>query len=338
MNAVAFQDHLSRIELLVDESRALRLDDPKRMVYLAELARAAAERLDPTEHGAAKVADIQARTWAELGNAYRLVEAIDRAEDAMERAMHCYQGGSQDPELLALIADRVATLFSYQRRFPDAIRILDHLVAFHRERGQWHLAGRSLLLRGLYTDYSGDPEAALHFTCEALDLLDPEKEPTLPLMAIHNLLCFATEIGRFSFVRRLLPRIAPLYTADQNRLPVLRLRWLEGRVAAGLQELDAAEAAFQEARRGFEETGLVFPGSLVALDLAELWLRRGRTAEIQALAEELIASFRALRVGREAIVALLLLRRACEQRAAELKIREAIERAALLVRQLADRH
>jgi tetratricopeptide (TPR) repeat protein len=336
MNAAASQDSVARIELLVAESRALRFDDPQRMVYLAELARAAAERLDPARDGGIRVADLQARAWAELANAYRLSEAIDRAEDAIARAMSCFESGSGDPELLALIADRLATLLSYRRRFPEAIEILDVLIAFYRERNESHRAGRSLLLRGLYTEYAGEPDAAVVVICEALDLLDFEREPSLLIPAVHNLLWCATTLGQFTLVRRLLARASSLYLTDHNRLSILRLRWLEGRVAAGLQELDTAEAAFAEARRGFDEAGLVFPASLVALDLAELWLRRGRTAEIQAVAEELIGAFQALRVGRETIVSLLLLRRICEQREADLKIREAIERTVLLVRQLAE--
>jgi hypothetical protein len=51
----------------------------------------------------------------------------------------------------------------------------------------------------------------------------------------------------------------------------------------------------------------------VALDLAAVWLRRGKTARVRELVEEMIATFRALRIAREAVAALLILREACDR-------------------------
>jgi len=50
---------------------------------------------------------------------------------------------------------------------------------------------------------------------------------------------------------------------------------------------------------------------MAGLDLAALWAQQGRIDEIQALAQEMIATFRALRIAREAIVTLLILQKAC---------------------------
>ena len=51
-------DEIWRINLLLEESRGERYNDPARMVYLAELGRAASEHLDPGCLGEARVADI----------------------------------------------------------------------------------------------------------------------------------------------------------------------------------------------------------------------------------------------------------------------------------------
>ncbi len=117
-------------------------------------------------------------------------------------------------------------------------------------------------------------------------------------------------MGLFAAVRRLLPGVLPLYGED--RLNRLRLGWVEARVAAGLKEVREAERTFREVRGGFLGEGLLFPGSLVSLDLALLLLQEGRAVEIVELAGELILSFRALGVGREAVASLVLLRRAAE--------------------------
>jgi len=325
-------DRLARIEMLLGESRAHRYDDPQEMVYLAELARAAADRLDPGLLGETTVTDLQARVWAELGNAYRLADALDLAETAMGQAVRCFEDGTRDAGLLSLISTRLSSLLCHRRRFPEAFELLDRLHAHYLSQGEHHLAGHALIKRGLYMAYSGESGGAILVTCEGLSRIDVDRDPTLTLSAVHNLLLCASQLGRFALARRLMETVRPLYERQQNGLNLLRLRWVEGQVAAGLGEPVEAEAAFQEVRSGFLAVGLVFPASMVSLDLALLWAEQGRTTEIRDLALELIASFRALGVGREATIALVLLRRACEEeKVALLKVREAIQQAAGLL-------
>jgi tetratricopeptide (TPR) repeat protein len=303
-------DMLSIIEHLLGESRASRYQDPLRMIYLAELAQAAAHRLDPDQIRPELIADTHARVWAELGNAYRLAELLDRAEAAFKSAVDALDRGSGDLLLAAEVADRFASLLAHRRRFQEAFALLERLAAFYLSQGEPHLAGRALITRGAYAENDGDPATSLRYTLGGLELIQPACDATLLLSAVHNLVWSGMNLGLYSLVAELLPRIRPLYGSD--RLNGLRLRWLEGRLAAGTGEAEVAEAAFGDARAGFAESRLIFPASLVTIDLALLLARGGRRAEIIPLAEEIMASFRALQVGREAILALLLLRRACE--------------------------
>lgn len=303
-------DMLSLIERLLGESRASRYQDPLRMIYLAELAQTAAHRLDPRRLRPEAIADTHARVWAELGNAYRLAALFDRSEAAFKNAVDALERGSGDPLLAARIADRFASLLSHRRRFPEAFALLDRVAQFYVSRGERHLAGRTLISRGAYAENAGDPETAIRYTLGGLELIQPARDATLLLSAVHNLVWSATDLGLYSLVAEFLPRIRSLY--GSSRLNGLRLRWLEGRLAAGTGQCAVAEAAFGDARAGFVESRLIFPASLVTIDLALLLAREGRRAEIIPLAEEVATTFRALQVGREAILALLLLRRACE--------------------------
>ena len=244
-------------------------------------------------------------------------------------------GADGDRRILAQITDRTASLLWHQRRFEDAFALLDRIAQYYRGRGEDNLAARVLIKRGFITENSGDPRQALRLLLEAVTLLDSRADSGLRLAGVHNLLWCATELGLFPLVRRLLGKVRPLYGSSGNRLNLLRLRWVEGRVSAGLGSPEEAEAAFREVREGFLEAGLLFPASMVSLDLARLWLTQTRIAEIKGLAEELIESFRLLRVGREAIVSLLLLRRACEkERIVASEIAEAVDRAATQIGRL----
>src|SRR3954453_4068802 len=52
-------DPMAVVDLLLAASRACRYDDVSRMVYLAELAQGAADRLEGERHGVAAVADVR---------------------------------------------------------------------------------------------------------------------------------------------------------------------------------------------------------------------------------------------------------------------------------------
>ena len=306
-------DEFARIDLLLEESRSSRFTDPARMVYFAELAQAAAHRLSPDHHSPLVVADTQARVWAELGNAYRLADALDSAEAAFVQSVDALERGSGAPLLAALVADRFAALLCHRRRFDEAFALLDRLSTFYLAAEERHLAGRALVIRGAYEENAGNPQACALYTAKGLELIDSREEPGLLLSAVHNLLSSAADLGHFSLAAEFLPVIRPLYGSD--RLNLLRLRWLEGRVAAGLGKTVEAEEAFRAVKAGFAEARLIFPAGLVMLDLALLLDREGRTAEIVPLAEEMLTFFQALQIGREAVVSLLLLRRSCEERA-----------------------
>ncbi|MEO6191599.1 MAG: hypothetical protein ABIS20_01200 [Thermoanaerobaculia bacterium] len=325
-------DELQDIDLLLEESRAHRFSDPERVVYLAELARAAADRLQVSVHGRAAVADTRAKVWTELANAYRLSDELDRAEEALGRAVRHFEEGSRHPDLLARIVDRFATLLCYRRRFDEALALLDRLASFYLARGDRHLAGRTLVTRGLYTENAGEALRAIEFTRRGLELIDPARDPHLLLAGVHNLLWCASALGRYALIERLVPRVRFLYGDD--RLNVLRLEWVEARAAFGLGRGEEAERLYEKVRAGFADAGLIFPTSLVSLELALVWLSRGRTSEVALLAGELATAFQGLKVGREVIVSLLLLRRAIEEGRALDELEGRIRSLAISIRSL----
>ena len=72
-----------------------------------------------------------------------------------------------------------------------------------------------------------------------------------------------------------------------------------------------------------------YNAALVALDLALLLSRQGRTEELKRLAAELVAAFESRAIHREATAALILFQRACEE---ERATAEMISRIASLLR------
>ena len=314
----------ARCEACIERSRSLRRRDPDGMLMSASFAVSLAERMEPQGQSSEQIADLQARAWAELGNARRVAGELADAEADLGRALDRADRGTGDRSLLADLMDLSASLFVDQRRFPEALRLLDGVEGLHRAAGDLHAAGRALVSKGTATGHALDHEAAIGLLVEALRLLDAQREPRLVLMAIHNLLMFLVEVGRSAEAARLFAQSRSLYRTYAVGLDRLRAGWLEGRIAAGQGDDASAETAFKEVRSGFVDAAMPYDAALVSLELAAVWLRRGRAAEIQGLVDEMLAIFQARRIRREAIGALLVLREACERQGATAALLQAV--------------
>jgi tetratricopeptide (TPR) repeat protein len=302
---------LPRVRALLEAGRSLRHHDPQATLRFAKLARYAADRLSLKDFGAKAVADVRALAWAELGNAYRICDDLPSASRAMNRAIHWSRRGSQADLLLARLADLLASLLGAQGRFPEAYQLLLLVYHAHERNGRPHLAGRALFSAGNMAAWAGSRGTALLLLRRGLDLLDDERDPALVSQLLLAMISNLAELGRFRSARRLLWRCRHLFLESGNELDLVRVRWVEGKIYAGLSDFPRAELAFQETRAEFAKHEQVYLAAIAGLDLAALWAQQGRLDEIRALAHEMIATFRALRIAREAIVTLLILQRAC---------------------------
>jgi tetratricopeptide (TPR) repeat protein len=259
------------------------------------------------------VADLQAQAWAELGNARRIANDPNGAEADLATALERARQGTEDPLLLARLMDLTASLYTAQRRFADAFQLLDWVFQIHEREGDAHSAGRALIKKGISCGYALDTEQAVRLFGQGLRLIEPLHDPKLVLSAVHSLIWFLVDGGRLEAASRLLVESRELYAVHAERLDRIKVHWVEGRIAAGIGDDDTAERAFLEVRRDYEEAELPYDAALVSLDLAALWLRGGRSSEIRSLIDETLAVFRARKIRREAIGALLMLREAFEK-------------------------
>jgi hypothetical protein len=137
---------------------------------------------------------------------------------------------------------------------------------------------------------------------------------------LHNILLFRVELGHYETARRQLQRMRSLYAIHATELDLMKLHWIEGKIAAGLGDLVTAEATFQQIRQDLDDAGLGYEAALISLDLAGVWLLQGRTAEVHGVVTEMVGTFRALGVEREAMSALHMLQEALRQDQATLEV------------------
>ena len=127
-------------------------------------------------------------------------------------------------------------------------------------------------------------------------------------------------LERFAEAAELLPCVRELALEQRNELDLIRVVWLAARVAAGQGRVEEAEAGFEQVRQAFLDHDLPYVAAVASLDLAVLWLRAGRTAEVRELAAEMEVVFRAKKIRREALAAILLFCEAAKQETATVEL------------------
>jgi tetratricopeptide (TPR) repeat protein len=303
---------LAVCELLIERSFEEGPRDESRAIELAELAIEVASQLDGEYYGRSVVQDLQARAWAYLGNARRIAFDLAGAEEALSRAERIAERGSADPLEEARILDLKAALLSDQGRFEKAADLLDMVIEIYTDVREPHRKGRALISKGTYLGCAGLPEEAIELISEGLSLIDEERDPLLALTARHNLAWFLNDDGRGEEALRQLERFRSTYRESPDPWTELRLAWLEGRIALSLGRWERAEERLREARQRFLAEAQGYDASLVTLDLANLYLKQGRAAEVRQLAREMLPVFLSRDIHHQALAALSVFQRAAE--------------------------
>jgi len=318
-------------EALLRKSYEARFTDPNRMLSLAESAAGVAKHIKVEKYPwPGFVADLRARAFAELGNAYRVNDRLSEAEKAFEQARRFLEDGTNDPFLEGRVLDLFASLRRAQRRLSDAIELLCRAHELYLDAGDSHLAGRALISKGINTHYQGYPRKAVDLVREGSQLLDPERDRQLLAISQQGLLHALTDCGEYRQASALLLQSGLREAFAVEPLNLLKLRWVEGKIHAGLGRSEKAERAFIEVRREYSRLGQVYDAAMVGLELASVWLRQGQILQVRELAEEMYETFADLGVQPEAARALYFVREACLAQAVTVtmieRVRQFLER------------
>ncbi|HSG40078.1 MAG TPA: hypothetical protein VLE27_10610 [Thermoanaerobaculia bacterium] len=308
-------------ELFCKESARLAAIDPARAVESAELAVFISDLLreeDPQK--SPYLYQLRGYAWAHDGNARRVLGDLRNADESFSIAEAWWEAGEVEVgDALGfepVILDHKASLRIAQRRFSDAFEMLDRLYEIHTKgdrHADCHLAGRALVKKAMALGEMGEPELALGLLHQAEGLVEPQRDSRLYLCLRHNLLWDLAHTGRYEEAQEMLPGVITLCQELGNPMDMLRLRWTEGRIAAGLGRTGQAIEVLQELRQEFAERGIAYDAALITLELTALYAKEGRYAEVKELSLEMAEIFRAHEVHREGLAALLFFQQAAER-------------------------
>lgn len=302
----------ARVEDLLARAWAVRHESVTEMLRISRQAVLAASALSPATCGAPQAADLLGRAWAGYGNACRIAGDLDGAQQALDQAADLLTRGTGDLQDRARLYEFQAALESARGSYDLALTALDAAYALHLERGDRHMAGRTLITKGLYTGYMGKSREAFRLTQNGLDGVDEAREPGLVISALHNQIWFLVESGRQREARSLLGAHRDrLATGEAQRLDLL---WLEGRIKAGLRNGEGGLRDLEAAEQGFLAAGRRSQAANVKLDQAAVHLRLGDSSRALALVRAAEEIFLQIETPQSTRMALAFLRRTLAQR------------------------
>ncbi|HEX3525490.1 MAG TPA: hypothetical protein VH988_00355 [Thermoanaerobaculia bacterium] len=312
-------------ELLIRESRHATSDNASEALHLADLAVHAADRIPENDPFEDKwIYQLRSLAWAAHANAQKVRGDYPGAERSFDISDTWWKSGAAgigdvlgyEPVLLTL----KAPLRTAQRRFPEALHLLDQaedlFLQGQPEQRDPHLAGRALIAKAGVFIEMGEPDSAVLSLKKANGLIDPARDPRLLLCIRHNLVDNLSKMGRHPEAADLLPDLRAVAAEHGSALDHLRLDWVEGRIAAGLGDHDRARDLLAAVRQRFLADGNPYEAALATLDLVIPYLEEGDTAEVRALADDMVTVFRHHDIAREAFAALLLFQEAARRETA----------------------
>lgn len=293
-------------ERLCAESEKAAPADAGRAVELAGLALRIAGLVP--EEGAWR-SRLQGYAWAHLGNARRVAGDLPGSEEAFVRGRKLWESGvAGDPGLLdeGRVLDLEASLRRAQGRFAETLKLHDRALAVTRPEDRGYI----LLNKAATLEQSGDSERAIETLRQAVSRVGPQRESRLWFALRFQLAVNLCHLRRHAEADELLPEVRRLAIQLGNELDLVRLLWLEGRIAARLGRPDEALGALARVRGEFISRGIPSDAALASLELALLYLEQGRPGEVKVLARQMAPIFQAQGIHREALAALRLFCRA----------------------------
>jgi transcriptional regulator with XRE-family HTH domain len=306
-----------------DESVRVAGDDAKRAGELAELGLAIAGLLGGPASFRARV---EGYAWAHLGNARQVGGDLPGAKEAFSRAASLWRAGADDegrlPEARVLALE--ATWRKDQREPAAALALLERAAAADAGAGGGE-AGALLLLRARVLEALDDYQGSIAALRRLAASLDEAAEPRMLFAVRFNLAVNLLHLGAAEEAGALAGEARRLAIGLGNQLDLVRVRWLEGRVAAGLGRWQESAAALQEVVAAFTAGGHALDSALAMLELAAVCAEQGRSREAGELARQAASLCKAQGVRRETLAAIELVRRAAaeERLSAELAWRVA---------------
>jgi hypothetical protein len=275
------------------------------MLQWALMARSAAEACSAEVAGStAKLADLRARTEAQLANTLRVLGRSVLAEATMRSAWEQLGRGTGDPLLRAWVLQRSNSLMTLQSDFTTALDQIREAAGIFGELGLKHQCATAEVKEAITCIQSNEPAQATRLLERALPWIDPAEDSYLPVVARNNLIRSSIDLGETSKALAIYLETQDSACDGRQTAILLKLQWQEGKLLIALGLTHAAERSLARVRSSFLERGLGHELVLVTRDLVGVHLELGKSHAVAREVAETTAQVQAWRSGPEVLQAL----------------------------------
>jgi tetratricopeptide (TPR) repeat protein len=261
-------------------------------------------------------------------NVLRVAGELQLAEAGLEEAKRLWLAGTDPGGVLdpGRLLDLEAALRRGQRRFTEALSLLDQAVKVSS------FPERGLINKGFTLEVMGEYELAIETLERVAPMINQRAQPRLWNIVRLNLANNLCHLGRSRDAAVLIEAVRPQLLASGDKLDLIRVQGLEGRILAGLGRIGEARRLLGEARRRFAAEAMHYDVALVLLEEAVLLLKEGSTDQVKVLVREFLDVFKSKGVHREALAALRLFQEAVERETATIEFAHRVLRYLLRAR------
>jgi tetratricopeptide (TPR) repeat protein len=308
--------HWALVERVCEESVVQASRKLERAAFLARMGVEIAEKVRGPEGWRNRV---RGYAGAHGPNVLRVAGEFKAAEAGLGNAKRLWEAGDDPQKVLdpGRLLNLEGALRRELRQFNESLRLLDIAAAVGRH------PELALIQKGLTLEVMGEYERAVETLLQAEPLLDHDLDPRLWSKQNFNLAVNFCHLGRYAEAASVAQKIRDAATNLGDEIFLIRVIWLDGRIAAGCGRAAQALSLLEQARLAFSTRKMWYDTSLALLEMAALMLKEGRTTEVRALASHLVEVFNFKGVHREALAALQLFYQAveCEQATDEFALR-----------------
>lgn len=312
---------------LLAKSCTLWNDRPTESRRLTKIALAVVSKLDPSDYPLGLRADVHCKALAYLGNALRLTGKLREADKSLTEALNRLERGTGASVLRGRVLALLAHLHRDQRRFPQALAEACEAKEIYQGLGDSRqVAMLALVHASILAEIGATAWAIQELKVLLSSVPRSVMGETIFWTARQNLSQTLVEGDRLWEARRELRDVKRWSRRAGKPLITARVLWVEALLTAREGDSTSAALRLERVRDVFLSHDLPYDAALACLDLAALYLRRGRLEEAQEIAGVLAPIFRASGIRREALASLRLLTSALEKKAATTAQVEGIHR------------
>ena len=297
-------------DYLRQQSRLEGRNDRQLGVRLAELALISVESCG--EAWTDRIYDRRAEGLICLGNARRLAADFPRSNAEFEAAWAVWRAPRErrDPRIPARIHLNQGTLRMFQRRYDEALQMVDKALTLYEREGDTEGQILALIQRAAIRGYTDHIEESIRDLQTALNLTDRDEAPYLVFTIYKNLTNTYLRAGSYGLAWQNIVLSLESRPGEDCPLGKAKVAWLKGCAKEGMGEPEEAESLYCEARTLYIEAEDSTSTALLGLDIAAFYSENGRHAEVMDLISKALPVLGSLRFHDETLAALALLSQA----------------------------